>query len=140
MQWASDLIGYDALTSYGSPSYWTQVMFAAHTGTEVVSATLANAGPRIAASVTRDEQRRKIFIKLVNGTSDAQHFQFALDGAPGVKHEATLVTMSGKSPNATNSINRPDNIKPVERTIQVAGPKFENSFVPYSVNVVELSY
>ena len=45
MQWPSDLIGYDALTSYGSPSYWTQVMFAAHTGTEVVSATLAECGP-----------------------------------------------------------------------------------------------
>jgi alpha-L-arabinofuranosidase len=140
MQWASDLIGYDALTSYGSPSYWTQVMFAAHTGTEVVAATLTNAGPRIAASVTRDEQRRKIFIKLVNGTSDTQRFQIALDGAPGVKHQATLVTMNGKSPNATNSITNPDNIKPVERTIQVAGPKFEYSFVPYSVNVVELSY
>jgi alpha-N-arabinofuranosidase len=140
MQWASDLIGYDALTSYGSPSYWTQVMFAAHTGTEVVAATLANAGPRIAASVTRDEQRRKIFIKLVNGTSDAQRFQIALDGAPGVKHQATLVTMSGKSPNATNAITNPDNVKPVDRTIQVAGPKFEYSFVPYSVNVLELSY
>jgi alpha-N-arabinofuranosidase len=140
MQWASDLIGYDALSSYGSPSYWTQVMFAAHTGTEVVAAALTNAGPRIAASVTRDGQRRKIFIKLVNGTSDTQRFQFALDGAPGVKRQATLVTMSGKSPNATNTISSPDNIKPVERAIQVAGPKFEYSFVPYSVNVVELSY
>jgi alpha-N-arabinofuranosidase len=140
MQWASDLIGYDALTSYGSPSYWTQVMFAAHTGTEVVAATLTNAGPRIAASVTRDEQLRKIFIKLVNGTSDMQRFQIALDGAPGVKHEATLVTMSGKSSNATNTITSPDNIKPVERTIQIAGPRFDYSFVPYSVNVVELSY
>ncbi len=140
MQWASDLIGYDALTSYGSPSYWTQVMFAAHTGTEVVAAALTNAGPRIAASVTRDEQRRKIFIKLVNGTSDTQRFQIVLDGAPGVKRQATLVTMSGKSPNATNTITNPDNIKPVERTIQVAGAKFEYSFVPYSVNVVELSY
>jgi alpha-N-arabinofuranosidase len=140
MQWASDLIGYDALTSYGSPSYWTQVMFAAHTGTEVVAAALTNAGPRIAASATRDEQRRKIFIKLVNGTSDTQRFQIVLDGAPGVKRQASLVTMSGKSPNATNTISSPDNIEPVERTIQVAGPKFEYSFVPYSVNVVELSY
>ena len=140
MQWPSDLIGYDALTSYGSPSYWTQVMFADHTGTEVVSATLGNAGPRIAASVTRDEQKRKLFIKVVNGTSEMQHFQFALDGASGVKHQATLITMSGKSPNATNAITRPDNIKPVERTIQVAGPKFEYAFVPYSVSVVEVSY
>ena len=37
MQWATDLIGYDALTSYGSPSYWTQVMFSTHLGTEVVA-------------------------------------------------------------------------------------------------------
>jgi alpha-L-arabinofuranosidase len=57
-----------------------------------------------------------------------------------LKHQATLVTMSGKSPNATNAITRPENIKPVERMIQVAGPKFDYSFVPYSVNVVELSY
>jgi alpha-L-arabinofuranosidase len=140
MQWEADLIGYDALSSYGSPSYWTQVMFAAHTGTEVVAATLADAGPRVAASATRDEQRRKIFIKLVNGTSDTQRLQIALDGATSVKHQATLVTMSGKSPNATNTITRPENIKPVERMIQVAGPKFDYSFVPYSVNVVELSY
>jgi alpha-L-arabinofuranosidase len=140
MQWPSDLIGYDALTSYGSPSYWTQVMFAAHTGNEVVASTLTNQGPRVAASVTRDEQRRKLFIKVVNGTSEAQRFQFALDGAPGVKRQATLVSMSGKTPNATNTISRPENIKPAERMIQVAGPKFEYSFVPYSVNVMELSY
>jgi alpha-N-arabinofuranosidase len=140
MQWESDLIGYDALTSYGSPSYWTQVMFAARTGTEVVASTLNNAGPRIASSVTRDEQRRRLFIKFVNGTSDTQRFQIVLDGAPNVKRSATLVTMSGKSPNATNTITNPDNIMPAERTIQIAGPKFEYSFVPYSVNVMELSY
>ena len=140
MQWESDLIGYDAVTSYGSPSYWTQVMFAAHTGTEVVGTTLSNVGPRVAASVTRDEGRRKICIKVVNGTSDAQKFQITLDGAANMKHQATLVSMSGKSPNATNTIARPDNIKPVERTITIAGPKFEYSFVPYSVNVVEMSY
>ena len=140
MQWESDLIGYDALTSYGSPSYWTQVMFAAHMGTEVVASTLNNVGPRIATSVTRDEQQRKLFIKLVNGTSDMQRFQIALDGTPSVKRQATLVTMSGKSPNATNTITNPGNIKPAEKTIQIAGPKFEYTFAPYSVNVMELSY
>ena len=28
MQWETDLIGYDAMKSYGSPSYYAQVMFA----------------------------------------------------------------------------------------------------------------
>jgi alpha-L-arabinofuranosidase len=42
MQWSSDLIGYDALTSYGSPAYWAQQMFANHHGDSVVSFTVAN--------------------------------------------------------------------------------------------------
>ena len=36
MQWKSDLIGYDALTSYGSPSYYAQQMFSAHHGDVVL--------------------------------------------------------------------------------------------------------
>ena len=69
MQWAPDLIGYDALTSYGSPSYWTQVMFSSHLGTEVLASTLSNAPPRVYASVTRDASKRKLFVKVVNATS-----------------------------------------------------------------------
>ena len=30
MQWTTDLIGYDALASYGSPAYYAQVMFGTH--------------------------------------------------------------------------------------------------------------
>ncbi len=140
MQWEADLIGYDALSSYGSPSYWAQVMFAGHVGTEVVATSLANAGPRIAASVTRDEKQRKLFIKLVNGASEAQSFSITLDGLSSVKRDAVMTTLSGKSPNATNSIVHPDNIVPVEHKIQIAGPKFEQSIQPYSINVLDLNY
>lgn len=140
MQWESDLIGYDALTSYGSPSYWAQVMFGSHLGTEVVGSALTNAGPRLYASVTRDEQRHKLFVKIVNGSSDAAPLNIELDGVSRVGHEDTLTTLSGKTPDATNSISNPEAIVPVEHMIQVAGPKFEHSFAPYSINVLELSY
>ena len=54
MQWATDLIGYNALTSYGSPSYWVQVMFSGHLGTEVVASTLNNArGARLCVGDAR---------------------------------------------------------------------------------------
>ena len=39
MQWKSDLIGYDALNSYGSPSYYAQKMFSKHQGDEVLAVT-----------------------------------------------------------------------------------------------------
>jgi alpha-N-arabinofuranosidase len=140
MQWETDLIGYDTLTSYGSPSYWAQVLFANHLGTEVVAGTLANAGPRVYASITRDQQRRKLFVKVVNASSDAAPLNIVLDGIPSVAHEAKLITLSGKSPNATNSIANPQAVIPIEQRIQISGPKFEHSFAPYSINVLELSY
>lgn len=140
MQWETDLIGYDALTSYGSPSYWAQVLFGKYLGTEVVTATLDNAGPRVFASATRDEKQRKLFVKVVNATSEEAPLNIALDGVAAVKRDATLITLSGKTPNATNSITHPDAVAPVEHKIAVAGPNFKQSFAPYSINVLELSY
>jgi alpha-N-arabinofuranosidase len=140
MQWETDLIGYNALSSYGSPSYWAQVLFGSHLGSEVVASTLSNAGPRVYTSVTRDEKRRKLFVKIVNASSDAKSLSIAIEGAGRVDRQATLITLSGKTPNATNSITNPDAVAPVERKIEVAGPKFEQRFAPYSINVLELSY
>lgn len=140
MQWETDLIGYDALTSYGSPSYWAQVLFANHLGAEVVASTLTNAGPRLFTSVTRDEKHKKLILKIVNGTSDEQALAITLTGAPGIKRQATLTTLSGKSPNATNTITDPNAIKPIEHRIQVAAPQFTYNFAPYSINVLELNY
>jgi alpha-N-arabinofuranosidase len=39
MQWRTDLVGYDTLTSYGSPAYYAQQMFSAHHGDVVLAAT-----------------------------------------------------------------------------------------------------
>ena len=140
MQWATDLIGYNALTSYGSPSYWAQVLFGSYLGTEVVATTLTYGGPRVYASVTRDEKLHKLFVKVVNASSEAQSLSIALSGVVKVGPEAKLITLSGKTPNATNSITNPKAIVPVERKIQVPGPKFEQRFAPYSINVLEMSY
>ncbi len=140
MQWATDLIGYNALSSYGSPSYWMQVMFASHMGTEVVSYDLANVPPRVYAVVERDDATHKLFVKVVNANSTELRLPIDLTGVSKVGPEATLTTLSGKTPNATNSITRPNELEPATRKVAIAGPKFTESFAPYSVNVLELSY
>ena len=140
MQWAPDLIGYDALNSYGSPSYWAQVIFGTHLGTEVVQSALSGQGPRVFASVTRDEARHKLYIKVVNATSTAQPVAIDLEGAGQVAPQASLTTLSGKTPNATNSITNPREVVPVEHRITIAGPKFTQTFVPYSINALDLTY
>ncbi|MGD0157325.1 MAG: alpha-L-arabinofuranosidase C-terminal domain-containing protein [Terracidiphilus sp.] len=140
MQWPADLIGYDALSSYGSPSYFTQKMFSTHLGTEIVPAALAGTPPRVFVSATRDDAARKLFIKVVNANSTPQALAIDLEGVSKVAKQATLITMSGKTPNATNSISDPDLVVPVSHTVAVSGPKFTETFVAYSVNVLEVSY
>lgn len=140
MQWAPDLIGYNALTSYGSPSYWVQVMFSGHLGTQVVAATLADAGPRVYESVTRDAVEHKLFVKIVNATSEARQIRIALDGVSHVAPKAMLISLSGKTPNATDSIDNPHAVVPVTHMVRIAGPTFQQSFAPYSVNVLVLNY
>jgi alpha-N-arabinofuranosidase len=44
MQWPTDLIGFDAMASYGSPAYWAQQMFSVHHG-DVVLPTAAQGIP-----------------------------------------------------------------------------------------------
>ena len=48
-QWPTNLIGYDALHSFGSPSYWAQVMLGQNKGDVVLPATL-NVAPVVAAT------------------------------------------------------------------------------------------
>ena len=140
MQWETDLIGYDALNSYGSPSYWAQVMFGKYLGTEVVGTTLSGAGPHVFTSVTRDESLRKLYVKVVNASSEAAPLSIALNGVASVKPEAILISMSGKTPNATNSLTNPSVVVPTEHKITVTGTKLQQSFAPYSINILELSY
>jgi alpha-N-arabinofuranosidase len=140
MQWETDLIGYDALSSYGSPSYWAQVLFASHIGSEVVATKLTEAGPHVFTSVTRDEQQRKLYVKIVNGSSEPLPLNIDLTGAGEGKHEGTLSTLSGKTPNATNTIDHPDAVVPVEGQKIVMGSTSKLFFSPYSINVLELSY
>ena len=80
MQWESDLIGYDAMSSYGSPSYYAQTMFGGYLGTEVPTSSLEGASDRFFYSVTNDPAKGKVFLKLVNASSVAQANSNRSDG------------------------------------------------------------
>ena len=138
MQWQSDLIGYDALTSYGSPSYYAQVMFAGHVGTEIVASELKGAGDRLFYSVTRDAAKGIVYLKLVNASSTAQAMKISLDGAKDVKANAKLISLSAATTAATNSIADPKRVMPVESTMSGVGKEFTRTMPGYSVEVLEI--
>ena len=90
MQWSTDLIGYDALASYGSPAYYAQKMFSTMHGDEILGTDsqgiptrqwqpgAARGGSRPARqirevffSATRDSKSGTIYLKVVNAAGSA---------------------------------------------------------------------
>jgi alpha-N-arabinofuranosidase len=138
MQWQTDLIGYDAFSSYGSPSYYAQVLFANHVGNEVVASELKGAGDRLFYSVTRDAEKGVVYLKLVNASSAAQDVKISLAGAKDVKGNAKLVRLSAASTAETNSITDPKRVAPVESMVKGVGKQFTRTVPGYSIDVLEL--
>jgi alpha-N-arabinofuranosidase len=139
MQWPSDLIGYDALTSYGSPSYYAQVMFSTHLGNQILDSKLDTSNPRLFESATYNSKTQHLYIKLVNASSIAQPVAIKLSGAAHVQSKAKVVTLSGKTTEETNSIREPTRIVPVSSTLVDAAPTFNHLVPKYSIQVLDLS-
>jgi alpha-N-arabinofuranosidase len=165
MQWASNLIGYDALTSYGSPSYYAQKMFNTHLGDNVISVTSENiptqtwqpparrtkpgeppATPPPTKQVltlfyvaTKNTKSGAIYLKVVNTASTQQSVQINLKGVASVAPEGTLITLSSSNPRDTNSITEPTKIVPVTTKVTGLGSTFTETFAPYSINVLQIN-
>jgi alpha-N-arabinofuranosidase len=138
MQWESDLIGYNTLTSYGSPSYYAQVMFSNHVGDQILEATLEGAALRFFYSVTRDSKDGKLYLKMVNATASARPLTIRLQGVSEVSRKGKIITMSASTTQATNTILAPKRIVPNESTIHNAASQFSHTLPPYSIQVMEL--
>lgn len=135
MQWESDLIGYNALTSYGSPSYYAQVMFSEYLGDHTLASQLVHAGPKLFYSITRSSAKKQLYLKLVNASSDPQQVEIRLPGA-SVAATASLVTLSARDTQATNTIDHPDSIVPVHSTLHDVSTDFRHTMPRYSIQVL----
>jgi alpha-N-arabinofuranosidase len=138
MQWRTDLIGYDALTSYGSPSYYAQVLFSSYLGKQVVGSTVSGGGPRFFYSATKDPDKGVLYLKLVNGSSIPQPVDLKLRGAATVAPTAKVISLSSKTTQDTNTITDPNHIVPQESTIDAAKPSFTYTVPAYAIQVLEV--
>jgi alpha-N-arabinofuranosidase len=162
MQWPTDLIGYDALTSYGSPSYYAQQMFSTHHGDVILAMDATDipvkAGPAPArrggatnqpaattpqlpalfSSVTRDSSSGTIYVKVVNTLGTPQPVKIQISGVASVASDGDAVVMKANSPDDTNSITDPTHVAPVTEKVTGLGTDFTREFPPYSITILEL--
>jgi alpha-N-arabinofuranosidase len=113
-QWRPNLIGYDALRVYGSPSYYAIKMFSTNVGDQILKATTTDT--EILLAVTRDSRSGRIYVKLVNPTDADAPAQIDLENTTGLLPTATALTLVADS-QATNSIDSPRTVIPVGSTV-----------------------
>jgi len=133
MQWPTDLIGFDALKSYGSPSYYAQCLFAAHLGDQVVQSSIEGVGARFFYSATVSSNTKILHLKLVNASNHPQTLELNLVGANA--SVAKVYSLHAATYQATNSITEPEAIKPVESAVKIS-PR--HTVPPYTIQVVDI--
>lgn len=134
-QWRPDLIGYDAISSYGSPSYYAFQIFSRNLGDEILAAEIAEGSTQVAA--TRDSRTGEIYLKLVNPQSAAEQVNIHLNGVASVGSKSVALTLAG-NPDDTNSITEPRRVIPEETTLRDLKPDFVYSVPPHGIVVLKL--
>lgn len=156
MQWTTDLIGYDALGSYGSPSYYAQAMFSTMHGDEILATESQNISMRewqprpfrgrtpppqqlrqIFFDATRDSRTGFVYLKVVNEAGTAQNVHVQIAGTQ-IRPEGEAVVLKANSPEDTNSIEKPRNIVPQTEEVHDLSANFTRVFPPYSITVLKL--
>ncbi len=138
--WTTNLIGYDANSSYGSPSYYAQCLFAAHMGDAIPQSSLTGVSPsaRFFYSVTESRQKRVLHLKLVNATTLAQPLELALENAGAGEHVATVYSLHGATFAATNTLQSPTAIHPVQSSQHFNGTDLKLTVPALTIEVIDL--
>jgi alpha-N-arabinofuranosidase len=134
-QWRPDLIGYDALNSFGSPSFYAFRMFSCNYGDEILKATLSDSS--VLYSVTKDTSQNVIFVKLVNPQPVPQSLKLNIQDVNSLKPTATAITLSA-APDETNSISDPVKVVPVTTEVSGVKPEFTHTLPANSITVLKL--
>jgi alpha-N-arabinofuranosidase len=134
-QWRPNLIGYDAMSAYGSPSYYAIQMFSRNLGDEILATTPAETS--VQGCATRDSVTGAIFVKLVNPATNSVSLAIAITGVTSLASTATAITLAA-NPDDSNSISQPKRIVPVIKTIRGIKSRFTYTLPPNSIVVLKL--
>jgi alpha-L-arabinofuranosidase len=133
--WSTSLIGYNALKSFGSPSYWVQDMLSAGHGDHVVgSKVVAGTGTLFQVA---SQSPGHTFVVVVNDGATAAPMTVNLIGLSGGARGGTATVLAG-NPRAMNSLAHPTAVAPKVTALSARGSSFKYTFPANSVVVLDL--
>jgi len=143
-QWRPNLIWFDNLRVYGTPSYYVQQLFTRNRGGLLLPTTLAgapaaaNQPPRLYASATRDERAGDIILKMVNASPVRVQARLRFQGAAKLAPTGTRITLASPQLSDENSFTEPLKVAPAKAQLAGVAAEFSCGFAPYSLTVLRL--
>ena len=139
-QWTPDLIWFDNLNVYGTPSYYVQKMFSNNRGNFVIKTEISGIDPKkpVFANSVFDKNKNEIILKLVNPNETDFQCQISIDGTKLVHGTSTVSILSGNNPSDSNSIQSPTNIVPKISKININTQNFIYTAPKLSFSVIRI--
>lgn len=139
-QWKPNLIWFDNLNVYGTPSYYVQQMFSSNRGDVILPLNIELQIPnikRLYASAVRDNKTGEIILKTVNPYNEPVETKIKLTGVKVITPAKAIILTSEKLSDE-NSFESPKKIFPKEELVQNVSSSFNYSFRPFSLTVLRL--
>jgi alpha-L-arabinofuranosidase len=134
--WPTNLIGYNGLVSYGSPSYYAQKMLGDSLGDHVAPSQIVGGNGNL-WTVASTKAGGTTYLTVVNRGASATTVNVDLAGVTAVTG-GTSAVLTG-DPTGMNSIAQPTAISPVTSRLGPSGATFRHTFPANSLTVLTLS-
>ena len=134
--WPTNLIGYNALNSYVSPSYWAQEMLSTQHGDHVIGSQVVSGSGTLYQVASQGNGHT--YLAVVNDGSAPARIGISLAGLGGGASGGTATTLTG-DPTAMNSLAHPDAVGPTTTRLGRVGASFTYRFPANSVTVLNLT-
>lgn len=121
-QWTPNLIWVDNLSSYGTPNYYVQKLFANNRGDVLLPVKFdATDKKKLYASATRDDVTGEVIVKIVNGEQQPAELKLNLTSLIKSSATAHVTVLAGTNRTDENSLTEPQKISPTENTLKLTG-------------------
>lgn len=134
-----NLIWFDSQSVVLTPDYYVRMLFSNNLGEKYIQTDLDTAGDKqkIYQSVTVDEERQVMYIKLVN-TASSKRLKINLDGFDSINYVSNQ-SLSNRYKSAFNDFNK-QRVAPAEEEIEAGKNSFDITLEANSINVVRIAY
>ncbi len=138
-QWRPDLIWFDNLRSFGTPSYYVQKLFSVNAGSSLIASDVSGPADHLFTTASHDDKTGDVILKAVNVQAGSRPLKVSVQGMATVESiTGTAEVLASADLKVENTLDEPTKLAPVSSELGKVSPEFTRELPGYSVTVIRL--